>query len=324
VEAPAFALAGLQLTDDLDVFRDRLNSAFYPARVETCERAATAPPSQLSARRLTSLTIGFVRPGADLIVDPGPLGGYHVNVPIAGRVESWCGTQHTVAEPGHAAVFTPEEHTKLARWSADAAQICIKIRRSALEHEAALLLGGPLQRAVDFALEMDLRTPRGRGWLSTLGLLLEELRQPSGLASASTMYGDVLERLLIGGLVLAADSSVAAEPSVPSRSLRPRTVTRVLELIEADPAAPWVLADLAAHAGVGARRLQQSFREHVGTTPMSHLRSVRLERARRDLSETDLPITAIASRWGFGNLGRFAGAFRAAYGTSPSDLRRGR
>ena len=126
---------------------------------------------------------------------------------------------------------------------------------------------------------------------------------------------------MISGLVLAQASSLTAEMRDAGRPLRPRTVERVLDLIAADPSAPLSLGDLASHAGVSARRLQQAFGEHVGVSPMAHLRAVRLERAHRDLRDTDLPVAAIAVRWGFNNPGRFAAAYRAAYGESPSAAR---
>ena len=121
--------------------------------------------------------------------------------------------------------------------------------------------------------------------------------------------------------MLAQASSLTAEMLDAGPPLRPRTVERVLDLIAADPSAPLGLADLASHAGVSARRLQQAFVEHVGVSPMAHLRAVRLERAHRDLRDTDLPVAAIAVRWGFNNPGRFAAAYRAAYGESPSAAR---
>ena len=109
--------------------------------------------------------------------------------------------------------FTPPtEHTTLPRWSADAAQLCIKIRRSALEAEAARLLGRPLRRAVDFELGLDLGSELGRSSRGSLGLLLAELPgAPSGLAGTSEPYREALERLVISGLVLAQASSLTAE-----------------------------------------------------------------------------------------------------------------
>lgn len=108
-----------------DVFRDRLNGVFYPARVTPVGGAVQQlPSSRLSAACLRHLTLGFVCFGAKTSVDPGALGSYHVNVPVAGAVESHCGRQQMMAVPGRAAVFTPREHTFLPVWGDDAAGWC--------------------------------------------------------------------------------------------------------------------------------------------------------------------------------------------------------
>jgi AraC-like DNA-binding protein len=60
---------------------------------------------------------------------------------------------------------------------------------------------------------------------------------------------------------------------------------------------------------------------------MEFLRDVRLERVHQELADAgaDITVTAVALRWGFGHLGRFAVAYRRKYGRSPSDtLRSGR
>ncbi|MGE4425816.1 MAG: AraC family transcriptional regulator [Solirubrobacteraceae bacterium] len=315
-----FADADLERTDDMAVFVDRLNSAYYPARV-TALRPGTTPFSEITAVQMTHVTVGIARPGADVDVDPGALGSYHVNVPLSGRVTSQCGKQSIVATPTQAAVFTPEASTRLSRWEAGAAQLCIKIRRQTLEREAARLLGRPLERQIDFDLGLDLRGQQGASWLATLNLLMSELRRPQGLAGTSPIYREQLEMLLVSGLVLGQHSSLSERMHASGPPLRPRTITRVLELIEDDPSRPLTLGGLAEHAGVSARRLQQSFGEHVGTTPMTYVRDVRLRRARRDLLDTDDPVGRIALRWGFSNAGRFASAYREMYGHAPSDAR---
>jgi transcriptional regulator GlxA family with amidase domain len=74
------------------------------------------------------------------------------------------------------------------------------------------------------------------------------------------------------------------------------------------------------------RSLQEGFRQHVGVSPMAYLRRVRLEHAHAELSEPrdgQRSVAAVAHRWGFGHLGRFAAAYRERYGVSPSDTLRG-
>jgi hypothetical protein len=106
---------GAQILTDLGVQRLRLITNVEPTGHETA-----VPQSQLSATELTHLTLGFVRFGTEISLDPGALGAYHVNVALLGQVESHCGKQHVIARPGMAAVFTPQEHTFLPRWGEDA------------------------------------------------------------------------------------------------------------------------------------------------------------------------------------------------------------
>ena len=320
----ALARLGVCRSSELETFRDQLNAMFYPARVETLRPHAQLRGSFLSGVRLTHLTVGFVRFGAETSVDPGRKGSYHVNVPLSGRVESVCGHRHAVASPTKGAVFSPELYTTLPHWAPDAAQVCIKIRRSSLESELSALLGRSVQSAVDFDLSYPLTTPAARSWLSTLGLLLAELGRPGSLAGASALYREQLERLVISGLLLSQRNEFTDELTAPVRSLRPRTVARVIAVIEEHPEAPYSIGDLARHAGVSARRLQQGFREHVGMTPTEFLRRTRLERAHRDLLHGEDSVTDIALRWGFHHLSRFAHAYRRQYGVPPSEARRTR
>ena len=130
-----------------------------------------------------------------------------------------------------------------------------------------------------------------------------------------------LERLLISGLILAQPNTHTAELARPASAIRPRTVDKVVRLIQERADEPLTLTDLANHAGVGARRLQQGFREHVGMSPMQYLRRTRLDRARQDLLRTQDTVTEIASRWGFLHPGRFAQLYRQEFGVTPSEAR---
>jgi AraC-like DNA-binding protein len=74
------------------------------------------------------------------------------------------------------------------------------------------------------------------------------------------------------------------------------------------------------------RALQSTFRDHLGLTPQQYLRRARLRRAREDLlahqNTGRTTVSAIANRWGFNHLGRFAIEYRSRYGESPSDTLR--
>ena len=79
---------------------------------------------------------------------------------------------------------------------------------------------------------------------------------------------------------------------------------------------------LAARAGTSTRHLTRLFNAHLGTTPSRYVRSVRTEAAAKLLSDTELPLAAVARRCGFGSTETLRQAFLDHYATSPSMYRR--
>ncbi len=102
------------------------------------------------------------------------------------------------------------------------------------------------------------------------------------------------------------------------------TVDRALRLIEAGALDTGSVDALAERLGVGARHLARLFRRHVGATPLQTARTVRIQRAKRLLHDTDLPVAEIALRSGFRSQRRFHAAFRDLYGRPPTRFRAGR
>lgn len=322
---PVLGTYELSRATRFDAFRESLNSVFYPAKVEPTGHDGVLARSLLTGTDLTHLTLGFVRFGTETRLDPGALGAYHVNVALTGSVESHCGKQSIVARPGMAAVFTPQEHTYLPRWGADAGQLCIKINRRSLESELEAMVGRPVSSWVRFPIGFDLTTPAGRSWSSMVELLLTELDTADSLARRSVGHREQLERLVISSLLRAQPHDFYEAIHAEHAPVRSRTVKRVVDALEAAPGKPWSLSDMAELAGVSGRRLQQGFREQMGMTPTVYLRVVRLDRVHHDLTTGAGSVTDIALRWGFNHLGRFADAYRERFGCAPSEsLRAGR
>lgn len=113
-----------------------------------------------------------------------------------------------------------------------------------------------------------------------------------------------------------------AAPRVPEWMLGSDLALRGLRLIDAgfmdDSATP----ELAARLGVSARHLDRVFVAELGSTPDRLARSRRVLLAKQLLTETSLPMTAVALHAGFGSVRRFNAELRAAYGMPPSALRR--
>jgi AraC-like DNA-binding protein len=85
-------------------------------------------------------------------------------------------------------------------------------------------------------------------------------------------------------------------------------------------------ASIAAALGISVRYLHQCFAAS-DVSVMDYVRAQRLKRCRIDLADPAcdrLPIAEIALRNGFRNVCHFNQAFKAAFGATPRDVRRGR
>ncbi|MBS1166172.1 MAG: transcriptional regulator [Proteobacteria bacterium] len=81
---------------------------------------------------------------------------------------------------------------------------------------------------------------------------------------------------------------------------------------------------LAERVGVGGRHLTRLFNRHLGASPSEVAKTARVQRAKRLITETDLPMTDVALQAGFSSLRRFNAVFREVYRRPPSEMRRGR
>lgn len=73
--------------------------------------------------------------------------------------------------------------------------------------------------------------------------------------------------------------------------------------------------------GVTQRRLEQVFKRQTGVTPVSHYLSLRLEKARELLVQTEMPIMEIALACGFSTPENFSRRYRVHHGYSPREHR---
>src|SRR5262245_12040964 len=81
---------------------------------------------------------------------------------------------------------------------------------------------------------------------------------------------------------------------------------------------------LAQRLGMGSRQLTRLFARHLQASPSKVARTARVQRAKRLIDESSLPMTEIAMRAGFGSLRRFNSAFAEIYGRPPTEIRRAR
>ncbi|TNM69190.1 helix-turn-helix domain-containing protein [Streptomyces sp. NP160] len=190
-----------------------------------------------------------------------------------------------------------------------------------VDDAARLLADGP----VTFGALTPVSPAAHRYWRSLLKLVAGALADPDSPLGSPLLAAEMARTAAVACLHVFPHSATSQhhlrEPAGPM----PATVRRAVAHIEARAHEPVQLHEIAAAAGATPRALQHGFRRHLGTSPLGHLRRVRLELAHRELRSADPAhetVAAVAARWGFANAGRFAAAHLEAFGELPSQTLR--
>jgi AraC family transcriptional regulator, regulatory protein of adaptative response / methylated-DNA-[protein]-cysteine methyltransferase len=112
-------------------------------------------------------------------------------------------------------------------------------------------------------------------------------------------------------------------PGTPAWRGAAASVSRALRLIEGgflDDGK--TVEDLADSLGMTTRHLRRLFARHAGASPIAVATTRRVQRAKRLIDETTIPMSAVAFAAGFGSIRRFNAAFHAVYRRPPTAVRR--
>ena len=100
------------------------------------------------------------------------------------------------------------------------------------------------------------------------------------------------------------------------------TVERAVRMISEGALDHAPVEVLASSLGVGPRQLSRLFDKHLGASPGQIARTARVQRAKRLLDDTKLPMIEIALLAGFRSLRRFNAVFAEVYRRPPTEIRR--
>ncbi|WP_170984529.1 GlxA family transcriptional regulator [Rhodoligotrophos defluvii] len=163
---------------------------------------------------------------------------------------------------------------------------------------------------------IDKRVFTCAGGVAAMDAILEVIRQRQGHDFANR----VSENFVYGTIRQAADSQ--------RMTLRNRlgiahpVMLKTVEIMEAAVETPMRLPQIALEVGVSTRQLERLFYRYFGCSPAQHYIRVRLEKARKLLRHTTMPILEIGIACGFTSASHFARAYRRHFGVVPSADRR--
>jgi AraC family transcriptional regulator len=103
--------------------------------------------------------------------------------------------------------------------------------------------------------------------------------------------------------------------------LAPHKLDKVLAYIDEKLAEPVGVRDLASQVHMSPFHFARRFKQAVGTPPHAYITHVRIERAKKLLAGTNLPLIDVATRVGYRTQAHFTGVFHRYAGTTPRAYR---
>jgi len=152
--------------------------------------------------------------------------------------------------------------------------------------------------------------------------LVSEVDQ--GMLGRDTML-DALVRQL-GVHLLRSHVGIRRSASIETSRAGPvdRRLRRAIEFMHDNYSRELALEEIAGAAYLSEFHFARMFKQITGVTPHYYLANVRLERARKLLLETTLPISEIAAMVGYQSQSHFTRIFRSVTGVTPRVFRNAR
>jgi AraC-like DNA-binding protein len=309
-------------TRDADEARAFLNIKEY--EVELSRRHARQIDLRVSGVYLPGTYIGYYQYGAPIVARTHDgRNDYWINLPLEEAIEATIGGETLICgrQQGFVASSTLQY---VVRTQGSGARVHVQVTQERLNRQLAALLGEPPSEPVVFMPSLDLTRGYGRSVAMHVGLAVSDLENGDALASNPIMNG-VFEECITTRLLIAHTNNYSAALRRLERPIAPASVKRAVEYMNAELGSPLGIGDIAAASGVAGRTLFKHFKDSCGASPMRYLRNARFDRVRAALlrAEPADSITAIAMRWGFTHLGRFAVEYRQRYGETPSQTLKG-
>lgn len=268
-------------------------------------------------RKVGDLGFGRIGYGAEITISPVIFEDFLlIQMPIRGSEKIALGTDKILCTPKSFGIINPSVKSVINH-EADTEKLIIRIDKKLLEKNCQQILNLTLNKDIEFDSTMLLETTAGSQWLSMVSWIFDFISREENL---SPLMVSQFENMVVNMLLTNQDNNYSAQIHNDSISIAPFFVKRVEHYIQENAHKSIAINDMAEYAGVSSRALFTGFRKYRNTTPMRHLKEVRLqyvhEALKRACVGTDKVIT-IAFNWGFSHLGHFSTDYKRRFGETP-------
>ncbi|GAA2253099.1 hypothetical protein GCM10010145_21070 [Streptomyces ruber] len=306
-------------SDDLDAAEEWLSRTY--AKIRIGSRSPDAGRIRIRRDALTAVTADRLDIRLEMTYDVAPLGRVSVCCMHSGtlRDHTFPGVEDAYG-PGEVGTLAPP-HLPYSGRICDNAQYTIALLEPGLLAQVAET--APQRRPQPVRLTWHRpHSPAAAQHLRHSVLYVRDHIMSVPVVTEQPLVVATAVQHLAATVLAAFPNTALTDPTGPDRNdAHPTTLRRAIAYIDGHADQPISVADIADAAHVTIRALQYAFRRHLDTTPLAHLRRVRLSHAHQDLVAASpcggVTVTEIAARWGFFHPGRFAAHYRGAYGRTP-------
>jgi AraC-like DNA-binding protein len=268
-------------------------------------------------RKVGSIGVGRISYGAEITITPVVFEDFLlIQMPIRGMERITLGNDKVVSTPKVFGIINPGVKSVINH-EADTEKLIIRVDKKLIEKNCQQILNLTLNKDIEFDSTMLSETKAGSQWMSMVGWIFNFISDEDKL---SPMMVSQFENMLVNMLLTNQCNNYSPEIHNDSVSIAPFFVKRVEHYIQDNAHKPIAINDMAEYAGVSSRALFTGFRKYRNTTPMRHLKEVRLQYVHEDLKRacvgTDKVIT-VAFNWGFSHLGHFSTDYKRRFGETP-------
>lgn len=305
-------------TQDLDEARECVSQKFCDHKLEI-NKSGKALSLKYNHVAGQGVSVNYLHYGTNVSIDPGMLNSFYLlQIPLSGHASVQHRGEDIMANVNTATLLNPDRPTMM-RWTTNCRKLLLQIDKDHLDNVAQGLTGIPLPGPVRFKTGVDLTSDSGvmlKRIVMKCANAIDHGHQFQG-PEASCDIPDEID--LASSLLMLQESNVShmvhsADIGTTTSSLR-----MAIEYIHENLHEIITLRDVAKHAHVSVRALQNGFRQHYGLTPMKYVKNARLDVARYKLSarQNTPPVTHVALDSGFSHMGRFSAEYKARFGCTP-------
>jgi len=147
-------------------------------------------------------------------------------------------------------------------------------------------------------------------------VLLAMALQAEQFGEGGTLYRETMARAMAAHLL---QTAAPAQPNVAA--LEDQRLRRVADYITAHLETDLSVRGMAALAGMSDAHFTRAFKAATGQSPLQYVIAERMALAGVLLRSTQLPVSEIAHRAGYGDLSRFGRHFKRHFGHTPARYR---